>query len=650
MSSPTPYPYDPIDASRGQIRLFEILPGNSTDPINVVMSTVTLWVGSTTPYEALSYPWGPKDLLFPITLRSGYGIGQVLIRRNLWTILRTLRSTADSRIFWTDAICIDQANEKEIAEHVLEMHRVYALADRVIIWLDSGSANMNSLVQQAMDTLLSIQQHVEVDWKTGSTTPRPSNEFSAGDVSHGAAPSGGIDLGSITQSQWLAIDRLMNVEWFNRLWTVQEARLASPRSICLCGAKTVLWRHLLNALLILRLQPCPPAVRMRAKYLTDIFNPNTQWSLLKLCEFTSRQGCEDPRDHVYALLGMLPAEQAWLPLKVDKGITLDEVFVRLAETFIKGNWLEFLSLCRPVTTVRSLRPSWAPNPLLPRDTEEFYLPGCGVPTRGEATVIDGKILQIAVVQCGVVSSVIYRSETPMALPEAIKGIISMLYDEVFDDNYVSGCSAIEALCGTMLAKDFSTLIEPPDPQLPPLSSCVDILRIIWEYRDRENRDVLLSQALQQMLDSTNFLLGFSYACKGRAVVRMSNGYLGIAPSAVRVGDILYNVLGHDAPLLLRPAEDDKLQVVGDCFAYGLMNSEALLGPFPSHMEKVVHPSGDRTQRRTYRDKNSGEVTLVDPRVISYGIFHRLHHIGVPDLVTREELQSIGVDVQFRYLI
>ncbi|KFA65719.1 hypothetical protein S40285_08320 [Stachybotrys chlorohalonatus IBT 40285] len=639
MTSLPPYSYVPIDAARNEIRILELLPGKLIDPIEVAITTVTLREGSTIPYEALSYPWGSKDdPHFEITVRSGFGVGRLLIRQNLWVFLKSLRTPAASRILWTDAICIDQNNNEEKAKQVLQMHRVYSLAERVVIWLDSGSAEMNALVEEAMDILLAHRERVDIDWKSGSIRPRSSV------VDGMACLQSQMNL---TSSQWVAVSRLMNVEWFSRLWTVQEARLASPLSICLCGTKTILWRHLMDSLLLLRLQPSPMAIRERARYLTDIFNPETQWSLMKLCELTSRQGCSQPQDHVYALLGMLPAEQAWLPLKVDYGLNLDQVFVKLAETFIAGNWFEFLSLCRPVAADYGLRPSWAPNPMLPRNTEEFYVPGCGVPTMGEVSVIKGKVLRVAAVECGAVSTIVASFETLMGMPEAIRGIVSMLSDEAFVDNYVSGCSVIEALCGTILAKDFSTLIEPPDSQIPSLSSSIDVLRTIWRYGHKEKSDSLLYQKLQQISASSSFLLSFSHACKGRALVRTSSGYLGLASSLVQTGDILYNILGHPIPLLLRPARDDKLQIVGDCFAYGLMNAEALLGPFPPSMEKIVHPLGDRTQRRTYRNKASGEITLVDPRVISQGIFHGFSNVGVPHLVTREDLRAIGINVQFK---
>ncbi|KAI9162855.1 Heterokaryon incompatibility protein [Paramyrothecium foliicola] len=637
-----PYQYVPFDGSRNEIRVLDLLPGQLADPLEVAISTVTLRENSTTPYEALSYPWGSKDdPLFPIILRSGFGFGQLVIRKNLYTILKSLRSPVGSRILWTDAICIDQKNKEEKAEQVLKMHQVYSLAARVVIWLDSGSLNTHALVEEAFDILSGIREGLDLDWKTGSIRPRST-------VTDGLAC---LERRlNMTKSRWDAVSQLMNVEWFNRLWTVQEARLASPSSICFCGTKTILWQDLMDSLLILRLHPCPTTVRDRARYLTNIFNPATQWSLLKLCELTSRQGCEDRRDHVYALLGMLPAEQAWLPLRVDYSLTLNEVFIKLAETFIAGNWLKFLSLCRPVAAEQRPRPSWAPNPLLPRDAEEFYLPGCGVPTRGETIVTDGKVLRAAAVECGVVSAIIASFGTSMGMGEVISGIIRVLSDEAFTDNYVSGCSVIEALCGTILAKDYSTLIEPPDPQIPSLPSSIDILRTVWQYRHMEERNIVISRQLQQMPDASSFLLGFAHVCKGRALVRTSNGYLGLAPSLVETGDMIYNILGHQIPLLLRYAGETKFHIVGDCFAYGLMNAEALLGPFPPSVEKIVHPSGDRTKRRTYRDKATGNVTLVDPRVISQGIFHGFDEGGVPHLVTREDLKAIGTNVQVKHIV
>ncbi|KAK8005975.1 hypothetical protein PG991_012272, partial [Apiospora marii] len=50
------------------------------------------------------------------------------------------------RYFWIDALCIDQANDREKGHQVGQMKDVYEKAERVIIWLGNGSPERSKLM------------------------------------------------------------------------------------------------------------------------------------------------------------------------------------------------------------------------------------------------------------------------------------------------------------------------------------------------------------------------------------------------------------------------------------------------------------------------------------------------------------------------
>lgn len=129
------YGHRPLQ-SFSSIRLLTLLPGSHDMPlrchINEFQNT------SHTPYEALSYAWGdhvfheriqvcetadtePIQLLVPLT-------------RNLCEALRHLRSNVP-RVFWIDALCINQSDLEEKRQQVAQMGRIYREAKGVIVWL-----------------------------------------------------------------------------------------------------------------------------------------------------------------------------------------------------------------------------------------------------------------------------------------------------------------------------------------------------------------------------------------------------------------------------------------------------------------------------------------------------------------------------------
>ncbi|KUI58139.1 Heterokaryon incompatibility protein 6, OR allele [Cytospora mali] len=128
----TAYRYSPLSPDTDDIRLLTLKPGKEADGIAITLQHCPL-VAAAGQYEAFSYVWGSTDDPTTIEVEGVLPIGNsfLSITQNLAVALRHLRSPDVSRIFWIDAICIDQQTRQESSEQVLRMGDIYGMAARV---------------------------------------------------------------------------------------------------------------------------------------------------------------------------------------------------------------------------------------------------------------------------------------------------------------------------------------------------------------------------------------------------------------------------------------------------------------------------------------------------------------------------------------
>jgi hypothetical protein len=86
------------------------------------------------PYEALSYVWGARQGIIPITCEGR----PLLVTPNCASALQHLRLKFKNRVIWIDAICINQHSMKEKAQQIPLMGDIYYTARRTIIWIRPG--------------------------------------------------------------------------------------------------------------------------------------------------------------------------------------------------------------------------------------------------------------------------------------------------------------------------------------------------------------------------------------------------------------------------------------------------------------------------------------------------------------------------------
>lgn len=111
-------------------------------------------------------------------------------------------------------------------------------------------------------------------------------------------------------------------------------------------------------------------------------------------------------------------------------------------------------------------------------------------------------------------------------------------------------------------------------------------------------------------------------------------------------DIICATLGCDALITLRPDwREQKYQVIGETFLYGVAQGEAVLGPFPQDVEGIYQRHETDGYRPAYRNKSTRATSWVDPRFANLGISLSVdEETGFPVPVKGEELMAAGVTV------
>lgn len=125
------FKYDPLERNpnRPSIRLAVLSLGRRDDPIKITLIHDSF--ANKPIYECVSYTWGSTSAAKDIEINGT----SVPVRRNLEKALRHFRRKDEDRMLWIDAICINQADDKEKSWQVTLMADIYRRAQRVLVWL-----------------------------------------------------------------------------------------------------------------------------------------------------------------------------------------------------------------------------------------------------------------------------------------------------------------------------------------------------------------------------------------------------------------------------------------------------------------------------------------------------------------------------------
>lgn len=310
-------------------------------------------------YIALSYTWDPRidvntsdcnEDLVELIIVNGRG---VTIQSNLANALRCLR-TQSSQCIWADALCIDQSNTMERGSQVLLMRDIFSSAVQVWAWLGQEAKGSNL----AMDFLARLAKSSDdqqiTDWLGGEALQPPNYHI------------------------WEAVRCLLVRPWWKRAWIVQEFAMAQ-RVTFICGDRRLSAQdfEVADRLLFVHFSAAKNRLVTALKETVAI-NARTFDPARNLLDLRRRLGCErisalaslqmtrhtlatDPRDHLFAKLGLSGSELAELcPPDYNTGV--DDVWFAFLLRYIEQKKdLYIICLAGMQPRMYHHLPSWLPD-------------------------------------------------------------------------------------------------------------------------------------------------------------------------------------------------------------------------------------------------------------------------------------------------
>ncbi|KAI0446985.1 heterokaryon incompatibility protein-domain-containing protein [Xylaria telfairii] len=314
------FEYQPIDLRSSAFRLVRLLGGAEVIECELIHTTLD---ENVIPYEAVSYTWGASAKPSSIKLEGR----NFMVTSNLWSLLHDLRQPDIDRYLWIDAISINQADHNERGHQIRRMQVIYSGADRVLFYLGETTTNISTF----MDSLAVFQSHASgYRWEPDDSRWRAIWETTQFELQIRY----GNDV-SIIQKQGL--QELLERPWFRRVWILQEVANARKASLY-CGRVSIL-------VPIFALSPGLLQVSLNS-HLEAVFElmPTLTYSrtiprkaghggLLPILVAFRRSEATDPRDKIFALLGLCTDQNIWEIISPD--YTQDEsALVRAAIRYI----------------------------------------------------------------------------------------------------------------------------------------------------------------------------------------------------------------------------------------------------------------------------------------------------------------------------
>ncbi|KAL6400003.1 uncharacterized protein AUP68_17416 [Ilyonectria robusta] len=289
--------YKPLDVAKEEVRLLVLHPPLVADS---TLRCTLLHTGFASPsidaptvpsYEALSYVWGDPNFCMPIWLNNK----EVWVTPNLAYALSTLRLQGGDRVLWVDALCINQLDIAERAHQVTLMRKIYSRCQRDLAWvgptldIDCSEEDfdyyqlmiakamklMDRIVHRDAQTLMSLEGRYKS--RKGARAPGTSETTMQ------------VDRRETRQLNWL----IKELCFWERVWIVQELSCA-PRLTLVCDGAELEWEALS---LFLRDEPYFDAFHA----VGDLYGLTSNHHIFREC-FVNVKMIEDQRERVQACL------------------------------------------------------------------------------------------------------------------------------------------------------------------------------------------------------------------------------------------------------------------------------------------------------------------------------------------------------------
>jgi hypothetical protein len=622
--------YQPL--SDNEFRLLTLLPAESPSERLKLEIFHSSLANPALSYIALSYTWESRldsddnDIVDHRELVEVNG-QDISLHSNLVAALRCVRSNS-AQCIWADALCIDQTNIPERCSQVLLMREIFSRASNVWAWLGREAKDSNL----AMDFLSRIAR--------------------GADDEHIGSWLGNEALQPSYYPTWEALRHLMSRNWWKRAWIIQEFALAQEVTF-LCGdrrlsaedfeaADQLLFVHFStaknnNVTVLRKFVPITARTFQAARNLLDLrrrLQRGEQISALASLQMTRLAFATDPRDHLFAKLGLSGRELAEL-CPPNYSVEPEAVWFAFLSTYIKQHkdlYIICLAGMQPRTYhhLPSWLPDWGPSkpayplcsftvgekphwPFFDAANGSKAVTSISTPKIAVNTVLSCEGLEIDIVD-GVAGD--KWAENPTVMRQS----------QYSENSYKTTSGAFQALCRTVTSNTNRTGDwGPPSPEFNVIFAkrWRELNRAVAEYEidntlalpnplytsasgfERAWRSMrglkLNGTTLRSVVEAglkaelatrppeeeqleaipapyhplwTALEHSAGQACFERFVYTTTKGRLGIGPATVEPGDRVVILLGCRVPVLLRPHEQ-RYRIIGESYVDGIMYSEAM---------------------------------------------------------------------------
>lgn len=292
--------YQALNEEKREIRILYLHPSDDTQSV-IKISMKPASLRDEVAYYALSYCWGTGKMTRQI-LNNGI---QQYVTENLEVALRHLRRPYQDLCLWIDALCINQNDVEERNQQVQMMADIYMMANSVIVWL--GDAKDDS--DLGMD-VIAKWAHAHPFEKC-----RTIDESLLHDLLRD----------KFDAREWRAVKKLFQRPYWTRTWIYQEISLGND-ILVQCGQKVIPWSCMEGlyetnyqiqrkfeliqlSLPSKRFAVIESTLKIFDQILTLFMSfPAAQFQqalTFPMLQWTAELSCKDPRDRIYAILGLV---------------------------------------------------------------------------------------------------------------------------------------------------------------------------------------------------------------------------------------------------------------------------------------------------------------------------------------------------------
>ena len=531
-------------------------------------------------FEALSYTWGDAGetkIIYVNGVRKS-------VSRNLEEALRALRGleeTLSGMRYWIDALCIDQENIEERNVQVQRMKEIYGRARAVIVWLGQEEFMDRSAIQ--------AMHHLCYDEENALRPPSDP-----------------------PLHKWPALFAVTQKPYWNRCWIIQELAMNHNSTLFLCGKfkmtrkmiqSGALWgrnrSHVceeINHQTRLELHIGAWAVFDRIYNLIRITpKRDIEMGEESLLDLVRRADATDKRDKIYSILGLLdPAISAGVT--PNYSFSVQQVYTNFMKSFINASKRLDLIAFGDISVEQGW-PSWVPDWRKPFqghhiDYVQKYQASRDIPAQFRFIEKEKNRTSLACSGFEVDTVDGIAAEPPLDSHATRSSIVSERYNgqtlEAIKESFRMGHPVIPTELLFAVPWDLS-----PDthdnilsnPEWLNLFCSIHFLR--WDKFRRYNKDFCIGgqkfqtffpKSYEQDVDVGPYgseMRSILRFLEHRALITTRTGYVGLAPEAAHPGDVVAILLGCRWPVVLRPRNEDRHQVVGGCYIHGFMDGEIL---------------------------------------------------------------------------